>query len=112
MKKNYEELDAEAKVILTQLSALEQTWESESDPEKLAKLESKIDRLETRKDRLYDRMDRITDVADVDLTKTPEEAPKEDEEMVCKDCGGDLEDIGDGAYECVKCGEIWESDGK
>lgn len=115
-KKTYEELDAEAKVILSLISGLEQTWESESEPEKLAKLESKIDRLETRKDKLYERIDRITNEEEDGLSTAPPDIDKqeeeEEEEMVCKDCGGDLKEIEDGAYECTNCGEIWENDGK
>jgi len=107
-RKTYEDLEAEAKVISSQIGELEARWEGESDPEKLAKLESKIDRLESRKDRLYTRMDNLTDAEDEDSGGKE----KEEDELVCEDCGGDLKEISDGLLECVNCGEVYEEDGK
>lgn len=105
-RKTYEELETEAKVISSQISELESQWESENEPERLAKMESKIDRLEARREKVLDRMDALTD-----KEALPENEDKEVEEgadFLCEDCGGDLEKHKDGLYECVNCGELYE----
>lgn len=107
MKKTYEEMESEAKVLLSQISELELRWEGESDPEKLAKLESKIDRLETRKDKLYTRMD-ILSGAEGEKDDKKEKEEEEEDDFICEDCGGDLKETKDGLYECVNCGELYE----
>jgi len=114
--KTYKELDIEARAILTQISGLEAQWETEADPEKLAKIESKIDRLDTRKDHLYERMDKMSEVEDLEkppgkLPEEEEESKPEKEEFICEDCGGDLKEVGNNLYECVNCGEVYEEDG-
>lgn len=110
MKKTYEETEGEAKVLLSQISELELKWEGESDPEKLAKLESKIDRLETRKDKVYTRMDAITDDEGEKDDKKDKEEEEPEDEYICTDCGGDLREIEDGLFECINCGEVYSVD--
>ena len=107
MKKTYEEMESEAKGFLSQISELELRWEGESDPEKLAKLESKIDRLETRKDKLYTRMDTLSSTEGEKGDKKEKEEDPEDD-YICEDCGGDLKETRDGLFECVNCGEVYE----
>ena len=112
MKKTYEEMESEGKVLLSQITELEVRWEGESDPEKLAKLESKIDRLETRKDKVYTRMDTLSGSdGEKDEKKEKEEEEEEPEDSyICEDCGGDLKEIRDGLLECVNCGEVYEEE--
>lgn len=110
MKKTYEELEGEAKVLLSQISELELKWEGESDPEKLAKLESKIDRLETRKDKTYTRMDTLSESEGEKDDKKDKEEEEPEDEYICTDCGGDLKEISDGLLECVNCGEVYEEE--
>lgn len=107
-KKTYEELEVEGKVIFSQISELETLWEATSEPEKLAKLESKIDRLERRKEKLYERMDVIIDKEVLPENEDKEEG--EEDDFLCKDCGGDLGKRKDGLYECVNCGELYEEE--
>lgn len=107
-KKTYEELETESKGILSQISDLEAQWEVTSEPEKLAKLESKIDRLEGRKEKLYERMDAITDKEI--LPENEDKEAEEEDNFLCEDCGGDLEKRKDGLYECVNCGELYEEE--
>ena len=105
-KKTYEELDVEAKVLYSEISALDAVWEKETEEVKLAKLESRLERLESRRERILDRMDKITDAeGEEDKVKDKED---EEDDFVCPDCGGDLEDVGNGLYECVSCGEVYE----
>ena len=105
-KKSYEELDAEAKVLYSEISALDAIWEKETEEVKLAKLESRLERFESRRERILDRMDKITDAETEEDKKEVED--KEEDEFVCPDCGGDLEDVGNDLYECVSCGEVYE----
>lgn len=107
-KKTYEELEVEGKAISSQISELETLWEGETEPEKLAKMESKIDRLEGRKEKVYKRMDTITDKEA--LPKNEDKNVKQEDDFLCEDCGGDLEKRKDGLFECVNCGELYETD--
>ena len=111
-KKSYEELEVEAKVLYSEISALDAVWEKETDGQKLAKLESRLERLESRRERILDRMDKITDAEaeeDTDEVKEKEEKEEDEEdEFVCPDCGGDLKEVGDNLYECLSCSEVYE----
>lgn len=109
-KKSYEELEVEAKVLYSEISALDAVWEKETDGQKLAKLESRLERLESRRERILDRMDKITDAEAEEDTEKAKEEDDEDEEddFVCPDCGGDLKEVGDNLYECVSCKEVYE----
>ena len=117
-KKTYEELEAEARVLYSEISALDALWEKETEAQRLAKLESRLERIESRRERILDRMDKITDAeaAEGDLKPGKEvTAPangegveEEGDEFVCPDCGGDLEAVGDNLYECVLCREVYE----
>lgn len=110
VEKTYQELEEVAQVFLAEISALETQWEAETDPQKLAKMESKIDRLETRKDKVYERMDKITNAEEKE--KIDSGGKEEKEEDVCLDCGGELEEVEgeEGLYQCKKCGELFEED--
>ena len=113
MKMDVEGLETKINEEKAKLVILEEAYEKEVEESKYRKIEYKIDRKEEVINNLIDRQQVLLDREAENAERDAKDANAEEEDAdVCLVCGGDLVEIEEGLYECEKCGELFEEDGK
>ena len=107
---NVEELENKINEEKAKLVILEEAYEKEEEESKYKKIEFKMLRKEEVINDLIDRQQTLLDreAQNIDAVN----AEEEEDADVCLVCGGDLVEIEEGLYECEKCKELYEEDGK
>lgn len=110
---NVDEIEVVIKEKKAKLAKLEEAYEKEEDEGKINKLEYSMSRIEENIESLVDRQQNLLDreVKDAEKENPKDKNAEEEDEDVCKTCGGDLQQIdeenGVAIFECIKCHELF-----
>ena len=77
---------------------------------KIAELESKLQKVTTNSEaqQILSRMETLDKkIEEMNGKEDKDEKKGETDEECCHDCGGDLEEIRQGVFKCVLCGELY-----
>ena len=113
MKMNVEDLENKINEEKAKLVILEEAYEKEEEESKYKKIEFKMLRKEEVINDLIDRQQVLLEREAENAERDAKDVNTDEEDAdVCLECGGDLVEIEEGLYECEKCKELYEEDGK